>query len=137
MAESRPERRLTGRCVVSGEPCFEVLETWPAGHPSAGEPRRLGRPLPKALRVTLVLLDGTTTTVTVCADHLAEVTAALPRVWHALCRKMRHDRKSHRELGQRDFNADQHAAADAANLRFIDNRPLGILCHERWSEVIG
>jgi len=119
--------KRVGHCAISGEACYEVVETWPTGHALEGHPRKLGPPLADAAVVTLVLVDGTMADVTVKQRYVPEFYAHLPQVWRDIKARTRFDRKHHRALGQPDFNDAQHAQMDAWNLTFNDNVPLGVL----------
>jgi len=121
-----------GHCAISGEPCFQVIETWPHGHALEGHPRRLGAPLDDAAVVTLVLVDGTRCDVTVKQRYVPEFYAHLPQVWRDIKARTRFDRKQHKAYGQPDFNEAQHAQMDVWNLAFNDNVPLGVLAWRLW-----
>lgn len=119
-------------CTVCDQQCFEVMALWPDDSPLAGEPRRVGRPTPDAVRVDLVLTDGTRTTFTVhdrCVETLEET---LPAAWRKMLERMRWERKHHKALGQKPFTPEQLAHADAVNLALVHNVPLGVLAVERW-----
>lgn len=129
--------KVVGHCSISGEPCFEVHSTWPDNHPFAGEPRRIGSPHKDALRLTLVLVDGSLMNVTIKAQELADFYSNLTGLWHSIKERMRRERKAHVALRQGDFDEDQHRFMDEDNLRFNDNVPLGILCWQRWTDING
>lgn len=127
--------KAAGLCSVSGEPCFEVLEYWPPDHPVfAGEPRRLGKPHDDAIRVTVVLMNGSHMTLTIKEQYLGDFHVALPEVWRLIKGTTRTLRKAHKHLGQPDFSPAQHSQADRYNLAFNENVPLGVLCWERWKD---
>lgn len=125
--------KVPGMCAVCGKAAFEVLKTWPDGHPFAGEPRELGRPIKQAKRVTLTLMDGSNTAVTVHEACLPSVVESLPKIWHDINLRYTAERKAHLALNQKDFNEAQHRKADEVQLHFIHNRPLGVLAIEDWS----
>ena len=124
--------KIPGHCSVTGEPCFDVIEYWPAGHTFDGQPKRLGAPHDDALRVTFVTMKGTLMVLTICEAALPDIVVNLPAVWASVKARYRAERKAHKELGQVDFNDKQHAACDQVNLDVNDNPPLGVLCVERW-----
>ena len=125
--------KVAGCCSVSGEECFDVLEYWPADHPVyPGQPRKMGKAHDDALRLTLVLMNGSQMNLTIKEQYLADFHLALPQVWALIKQTTRHIRKGHKALGQQAFDAMQHAQADVNNLQFNDNVPLGVLCWERW-----
>jgi hypothetical protein len=126
-----------GHCSVSGEPCFDIIETWDQSHPLAGQPRRIGAPHADAVRVTLVLADGTQADITVKHRYVPELYMSLPQVWREIKERTRFDRKQHRAYRQPDFNENQHAQMDAWNLAFNDNVPLGVLAWRKWSDING
>jgi hypothetical protein len=129
--------KTQGHCSISGEPCFDIIETFAAGHPLAGQPRRIGAPHEDAVRVTLVLMDGTMADITVKQRYVPELYAHLPQIWRDVKARTRFDRKNHGAYGQRDFNAAQHATMDAWNLANNDNVPLGVLAWRKWSDING
>lgn len=127
--------KAAGLCSVSGEECFDVLEYWPSNHPVfAGQPRRLGAPHADAIRVTLILMNGSHMTLTIKEQYLADFHVALPEVWRLVKETTRALRKAHKHMGQTDFSQAQHKLADQHNLAFNDNVPLGVLCWERWKD---
>ena len=129
--------KTAGLCAVSDEECFEIREYWPEKHPFAGEPRRFGAPHKDALRVALVMADGSLMHITIKACELVNLETNLPATWCRIKERMRHERKAHAALNQRDFTLEQHRFMDEENLRFNDNVPLGILFAERWRDVRG
>ena len=127
--------KIPGHCAVTGEPCFDIHETWPHDHPMAGEPKRLGAPHESARRVTLVAVSGAQMIMTMTVEGLAQLEAnpgLLPALWRAQKERMRLERTAHRKLGQAPFTPEQNAFADAVNIQSNDDVPLGVLCHERW-----
>lgn len=129
--------KTQGHCAVSGEPCFDILETWRDDHPLAGQPRRIGAPYEDACKVALILVDGTIAEITVKQRYVPELYAHLTQVWRDIKARTRYDRKQHKAYGQPDFSPDQHATMDAWNLRFNDNVPLGVLAWRKWSDIHG
>ncbi|MGE0373000.1 MAG: hypothetical protein AB7Q01_14115 [Gammaproteobacteria bacterium] len=128
--------KAAGLCSVSGEPCFDVLDYWPSDHPVyAGLPRRLGAPHEDALRLTLILVNGSHMNLTIKEQYLAEFHVALPEVWRLVKNTTRTLRKAHKHLGQVDFTSQQCEVADQHNLAFNDNVPLGVLCWEKWKDI--
>jgi len=126
--------KIPGHCSVTGEPVFDIISTWPAGHPFEGEPSKIGAAHVDAMRVTLVATNGTLMTLTVKESALPALTDELPRVWREVKARFRAERKAHRAFGQTDFNPEQHAHADAVNLEVNNNPPIGVLCVERWTD---
>lgn len=126
--------KIPGHCAVSGNQAFEILEYWPPDHPFAGQPRRLGKPYVSALRVWLVLTDGSQMPITVLDEYLDQVSTRLPAIWHDIKARVSAERKAHRALGQKDFSPAQHSFMDLHNLKHNDTAPLGVLCWERWSD---
>ena len=127
--------KIPGHCAVTGEPCVHVIETWPELHPFAGQPRRLGAVLDHAVRVTLAMVDGSTMALMVSDEGLRllqEDTRSLLLAWNNVKDRMRAERKAHRDLGHHSFSPEQNAHADATQMAYNDNVPLGMLCFERW-----
>ena len=128
--------KIVGHCSACGDECFDVLETWPQGHVLAGEPRRLGAPHDDARRVTLILMDGRTTTMTFHDRCIQDAHTQFTDLWRRVNERYRRERKAHRALGHRDFTPAQHAHADAVQLDFISNPPLGVLAVEKWNAYV-
>jgi hypothetical protein len=55
--------KITGACTRCDAMCFRVLDTQ-----KDGSPKRLGPPIDGAVRVSFMLMDGTRTSLTFCAD---------------------------------------------------------------------
>ena len=58
--------KVLGHCLACCDAVYEVREAWPEGHPLAGQPRLLGKPLDTATQVRFLLSNGTTADVTFC-----------------------------------------------------------------------
>lgn len=67
------DRKLAGCCSLCDAPAFEILQRWDEGERRAGEPKRLGPPLPGSMRITFLLLNGRVTDMTVCEACAAVV----------------------------------------------------------------
>lgn len=134
---SLSERRMGACCPITGLELVEVLSYHPDGHPLAGEPAKLGKPLDCARRATLALADGSMMQISVHESAVDEILPNLCAIWRRLKASTRHQRRSHRAFGQRPFTPEQNQFADASNCAANDNVPLGVLCVERWSDSNG
>lgn len=81
---------IAGHCMHCDAPCWEVKQVWTAGERYPGEPKRLGKLVTDAVRVSFMLLDGNRIDVTLCADcgesfnpeHYVSLWSKIQRSWH-------------------------------------------------------
>lgn len=124
------------KCALSGKPCWEVVIQHPLdGSPLAGEPRELGSPMACARRIVLLMLDGSTGSVTVHADHVGELFERLPQMWRNCCKRVQFEREHAAGLGVRVRDAAHAQQMRAIELGMIQNIPIGILAVQRWSDL--
>lgn len=62
------EYKIIGCCTVCDKQCFEVTAMYREGERFPGEPKQLGAPLEGSVRINFMLIDGTKTSLTFCAD---------------------------------------------------------------------
>ena len=129
-------RNKVGCCILSGRRVFMVLSEFTTG-PREGEPDRLGLPYYEAWRVTLLLVDGSTTDVTVHEDYLEEIEGRLPELWRNALEAHAYERQNWEEAGARPFTPDQTEKAYRDSESLINNVPLGVVKKERWRDVNG
>ena len=60
--------KVPGHCSLIGLQIREVKEQFPMGHPLEGRPLRLGAAFPHGVMVTLLLMSGKHTDISLCAD---------------------------------------------------------------------
>lgn len=60
--------KISGHCTLCEARCFDVLAVYEAHERLPGEPKQLGPPVEGAVRVTFMLIDGTKTALTFCAE---------------------------------------------------------------------
>ncbi|KPK68171.1 hypothetical protein AMJ82_08905 [candidate division TA06 bacterium SM23_40] len=133
----RPNKKKIGCCTLCGKEVFEILSRYPQDHPLAGEPRKLGKPLESARRVDLVLIGGSTASVTVCSS--CEVSdKTLPRLWK-ICSDAsgqeitEPDRRAAK--GIRQLKEEQYHAVVASAIRIAADLPISILSNSSWKEI--
>ena len=68
------EYQHAGCCAKCNEPCFEIRQVWGPEERYPGEPKRLGFPVPGAVRVSFVLMDGSRADMTFCGDCNGDLT---------------------------------------------------------------
>jgi len=68
--------KIGGCCSKCDTPCFEVVQVFDSTEERAGEPKKLGAPLPDSVRVTFLLYDGTQCDLTFCGSCAQELCPA-------------------------------------------------------------
>jgi len=117
------EKYKPGHCHVCGECLFEVLTTYPFDHKWSGIPKTLGLPLDKALRVTLLLIDGNRIQITMCdtcvdgltQENLKFIYRNILLGWKA-------------EIGD---EAEKYKWFSDKHRQFL----LGVVCEEYWMNI--
>jgi hypothetical protein len=119
-----------GICWITGQPVFEILEKDKDGHPV-----RLGPPLSCAVEVTVLLVGGSLTTITVHEDVVHKAPNILPQLWHQIMNAMVAgvEEAARQALGDRR-TPEQIKTQMAELTRLCYNRPIGILALERSIE---
>lgn len=129
-------RNKAGCCVLSGEKVFDVLSTFTRG-PRSGDPDRLGPPHTNAWRLTVLLIDGSTTNVTVHEDVLPDVELRLSEMWHNVMEAHAFERENWKDNGAKAFTPEQVRKAYKDSYKLVHNVPIGIMKKERWSDLNG
>lgn len=137
-----PKHAQSGHCWVSGEPIFEIAEQVPIGKPLAGQPRRLGKPLPAAVRTTVVRMNGTITDLShhadypIDADNIRDVWASVIEAsgLYASREYREKAKQSGLSLGMQSLRMETITASQLLDL--IHNPALGVLCTIPWQEII-
>lgn len=117
-----------GHCTQCDGPVFEVLAQFPADHPRAGTPRRLGGLVDdKAVRITYVLADGTNAGITFCGacSDGVDVKSAWRKCLALAAEELRHETLT---TQQREIYT-RFLAGTARNI------PLGELYREKWKDL--
>lgn len=115
------ERRKSGCCVLCDESVFEV-----------------GKLIVDGWRTHLLLTDGTTAAVTIC-DGCSEIEigARMPALWRRILAAFMFEAGLRGTVPSRPpLTPDQIETERAHLLSLTRNVPVGVLCRERWSEVI-
>ena len=132
------DRRIAGCCAFCDNPVQEVIRMWPEDDPRFGEPRLLGKVMPDAVKVTIILaVSGNHSSLTRCATCPTPDAEALRDAWRRAIR-----------LNARSLNPDFRAAADMDALTptqedrsemslvlQLHDLPIGVLCEQTWEEV--
>lgn len=77
-------KKLVGCCSVCDKAVFDIIEIYPAHHPYAGEPRRLGAPQEDALQLQVLLSDGQHIGVTVCSECMLSGKVSYNDLWERI-----------------------------------------------------
>lgn len=89
------EYKKAGCCTLCDEPCFEVISTWDAHERYPGEPKRLGKVVGDATRISYMLLDGRSCDLTFCEDCAQTVNQThYVEIWEKVCRTWRREMKT-------------------------------------------
>lgn len=60
--------KISGHCTLCDTRCFDILGVYESHERLPGEPKALGAPVEGAMRVTFMLIDGSKTALTFCAE---------------------------------------------------------------------
>lgn len=69
--------KIMGHCTLCDARCFDVLAVYEAHERLPGEPKAIGAPMEGAMRITFMLVDGTKTALTFCANCAESLPSAL------------------------------------------------------------
>ena len=125
-------RNKAGCCALTGQKVFDVLSTFTSG-PRKGDPDRLGPPRKVAWRLTILLIDGSTTNVTVCEDVLSDVESRLAEMWRNVMEAHAFERANWKENGAKAFTPEQVAKAYRDSYKLSTNIPIGVMKRERYA----
>jgi len=122
-------------CWLSGLEIFEAKTTFPQDHPLAGHVLRMGKVLPEAYRVTLLLADGTNTTVNIHKSVVHEVKDRLVELWNNVRQRyiFQHQNKDVYYVKGDMTNYDQSLKSNVE--RIDDNPPIDVLGIESWQTL--
>ena len=124
-----------GHCWLSGEPCFEIVGKYAPDHPLAGHVRTIGAAMEEAYCITLLLVDGTFTHITIHRDFIGEVKNNLNKIWRAIMQRTEWEWQNKKAMGIR-HTEDQEKYALKQMSKITNNPPVGILGIERWLDRI-
>lgn len=128
-----------GCCTLCDEEVFKAHSHWPREHPYlAGHMKRSEGTKTNAMRVTLALLDGSTTDITFCRDCLPSIPANMDKVWRKVSERhaLGTDPRFREAMGHAPFADERHENALLEEARhMVHNRPLGVLAVQSWNEV--
>lgn len=114
------DRRKPDCCVLCDEPVFER-----------------GKLISDAAwRTHLLLTDGTTAAITIC-DGCSEAEICMPALWRRILAAFMFEAGLRGTMPSRPPLTPEQAETERAHLLSLTrNVPVGVLCRERWSEVI-
>lgn len=125
-------RNIMGCCVVSGKPVHEIHARYPDDHHFAGDPQKIGMPLPECMDVTLMLLNGSLMRVVCHKDYLTDLAPNLSQVWRNIMEAFsREDEVARAAVIVNQMSKKQQATKYQNMVQQVENRPLGIYCIER------
>lgn len=132
--------RKAGSCVLCDKEVFTVLTRWPSDHATrANEPRRFGKPIHGAKRVTLVLAwSGNLADVTLCGD--CEITPEnLPILWEKIIRTHVRDRDDfyRTSIGLLPLDSRQRELMEKTHRVMAVDVPIGVLSVQDWRTIHG
>lgn len=108
--------KIGGCCSLCDEPCFEIMALWDEGELRAGEPKATGAPNKGTTTVSFLLLSGSYTSMTFCANCAKSLA---PEHYTLLWRK----------------NLAAYARGGAAPEKFADEFANVLLCELGRNEV--
>lgn len=121
--------RHPGFCKVCGEPSYAFERQFPIGHPLAGRPIQLGRPMSDVVRVNLVLSDGSWATIVVhqkCVDDIGP--EMLPALWRDVLETTKFEHDNRALLGSKPLRPDQEKHLQKTLRKMASTIPLGVSC---------
>ena len=124
-----------GHCTLSGKAVFDIPEWHTDENPLKGEPKKIGPPHDDAWRVHLVLVDGSTMAITVCAELLDQVEDNLNLVWKKIMAAYAFEEFTRPWRGGKQLDPDQETAITASVVKQCGNPPLGVLYTEKWQDM--
>ena len=82
-----PTVKRAGCCTWCDEEVYEIITRFPEG-PLSGYPRKIGKPLDSARRISYALVDGSRADLTCCAGCEFEMTQPvnMPIIWQKVIR---------------------------------------------------
>jgi hypothetical protein len=131
-----PSSKKPGCCTLCGEEVFEVVARWPSDHPLHGEPRAVGKPFPSARRATLVLMSGTTCSITLC-DTCQVTPENLPSVWRIclIANSQQIDEERRSVVCLYEHTDEEREACLNSLQKMVVDLPMAVLVIQKWEEV--
>lgn len=123
-----------GLCTLCATPCFEVrLRYDDKFRHLNGRIRALGKPLPNAWKVTLLLLDGSRMDLTVCETCVNGVESKVPELWGNVLESYREELSDpyRQDVGLNLFPEDRKLEEMVS---IAKRPPVGIFYIKRWSD---
>lgn len=120
-----------GHCTLCDQQVFNIIATFPTGHPLAGRPRRLGKPMDNAVRLHLLLTGGTTVPVTLCDTCEPD----LKKIWRRCLEAMADQQCNRLKYGGAPLTPRQQEQQTGELLALARQAPLGVLYQEKWSDA--
>lgn len=124
------QTKILGHCTQCNNPIYEIKRQYPQNHPYKGLPTQLGKPLPEARCVELVLMDSNRCTVSMCEACVEDMTPQdLPTIHKTLLASWYQESNPyHRKLvGASMLSPKQFAQQRQWLISQIDNIPVGVL----------
>lgn len=132
-AEDAMNIKRNGCCTLCDEPVFEVIDRFPSSHLRAGHPRSLGAALEGATRVSLLLTDGSSTTLSFCARCAPEIGSRLVEIWRKCLATMAYHHNNIAEIKERPATNEEIAASEADVVWLASLVPLGVIETLPWA----
>jgi len=130
-------RKKLGCCTVCDAKTASINSTYGLDHPCAGEARSIGKHFDSAVRATLILSDGKTMDITVCAacDPLLETSMVL--VWKRVMMAWRYEIQPEVRAGKRiaPYTDEQLLDLHKWVCKVSKVIPLGVLYRRSWKDV--
>jgi len=132
------DRRRDGCCALCDAQVFESITTRTEGHPLAGDIALRGKPKSDAIRVMLVLMDGSVNYQSVCEKCLPYLSNGMAKLWKKNMKRqvMGIGAEYRQQMGMSPLNDQQRESVEVEALRMLNNRPIGVIAVQRWREVI-
>jgi len=117
-----------GRCTLCEKQIYDIKTVYPVGHPYAGEGRSIGKAMPDARVVTMILMDGAQCKITMCCGCLEE-SFSWAWVWRKLLRTWQLEGTDrYRALNNSPALSQEQKVSQSAWLqKMVFNVPVGTL----------
>lgn len=125
-----------GCCTLCDKEVWDVTARFVDSELS-GRPRSVSQPHESARRVWLLFANGNHGYVTLCDDcqatheTLPEIHAQIRRAW-----AFEGTNGKREQAGEKPLTERQQWIQGAWQLGEVDNIPIGVLCEERWTDVM-
>jgi hypothetical protein len=133
------DTKKAGCCTLCDNEVYEVRSYFPMESILAGFPRKLGKPLPSARKVSYALRDGSHCDLTCCetCEPAMRDPAQFPALWQKVLRTfLFEERDDVRALLPAPVRTPTESAHIQKELQALsNNQPIAVICVTSWSNT--